>query len=182
MEARKFIPHYSVNDWKHWEGKWELIDGMPVSMSPTPSPIHQLVAANLTALFYNALQNCDKCKVYGPLDWVVDDDNVFEPDLLIVCEEPGTWEDGWLKKPPSLVAEILSPSTRKKDLTVKMNAYADSGIQYYLIVDPDNRTLLVHQIDSGAYAELYQGDGITLPFTFGPCFIEADLSKAWLKI
>lgn len=39
--ADKIIPTYTYNDWVHWEGKWELVEGSPIAMSPTPAPLHQ---------------------------------------------------------------------------------------------------------------------------------------------
>jgi len=47
----KILPHYTYQDYIQWEGKWELIDGIPHSMSPALTPQHQLIANNLGALF-----------------------------------------------------------------------------------------------------------------------------------
>lgn len=43
--AEKYIPLYTYNDWLYWEGRWELIEGHPVAMSPMPIPEHQRVAS-----------------------------------------------------------------------------------------------------------------------------------------
>ena len=45
--AQKILPHYTYEDWLHWEGRWELIEGHPIAMSPMPVPKHQKVAAAL---------------------------------------------------------------------------------------------------------------------------------------
>ena len=37
----KILPYYTYEDYCHWEGRWELIDGIPYAMSPAPNPIHQ---------------------------------------------------------------------------------------------------------------------------------------------
>lgn len=47
MSAVKLLPHYSYDDYCNWEGRWELIEGLPFAMSPTPSPRHQWVVANI---------------------------------------------------------------------------------------------------------------------------------------
>jgi hypothetical protein len=54
--ANKIIPHYTYEDWIHWEGSWELIEGHPIAMSPTPIPAHQRVAAELTTALTLALR------------------------------------------------------------------------------------------------------------------------------
>ena len=54
--AEKYIPHYTYSDWLHWEGRWELIEGHPIAMSPIPVPEHQRVAAELRTEFTLALR------------------------------------------------------------------------------------------------------------------------------
>lgn len=110
MSGYKLLPHYTYNEWKLWEGKWELIDGIPYAMGPSPVLKHQRVSAEMIYEFSAALKksNCTQCKVYDPIDYKITDDTILIPDILIVHDE--------IKKPyldfaPSLVVEILSPST-----------------------------------------------------------------------
>lgn len=42
---------------------------------------------------------------------------------------------------PPLTAEILSPSTRQRDLLYKRDIYEKLGVGTYLIADPDNRAV-----------------------------------------
>ncbi|NPA51584.1 MAG: Uma2 family endonuclease, partial [Aquificae bacterium] len=44
MILPKYLPHYTYEDYKNWEGRWELIDGVPYAMSPAPAPKHQIVS------------------------------------------------------------------------------------------------------------------------------------------
>lgn len=85
--AKKYIPHYTYDDWLHWKGRWELIEGHPIAMSPMPVPEHQRVAGELITEFTLALRKagCKDCKVYQPLDYKIAEDTIFEPDVLIVC-------------------------------------------------------------------------------------------------
>lgn len=73
----------------HWEGKWELIEGFPIAMSPTPIPSHQRVAAELRTEFVLALRKskCKNCRVYDPLDYKITDDTILVPDILTICGE-----------------------------------------------------------------------------------------------
>ncbi len=141
--AEKYRPFYTYNDYCQWEGRWELIEGMPYAMSPLPVPEHQNVSLNLSILFKEALKNCKECKVYLPLDWRISDDTVIQPDVLIVCKKI---EKKYLDFPPVLVVEVLSPSTAVKDRNVKMELYQSQQVKYYLIVDPQFKKIEIYQI------------------------------------
>ena len=117
--ADKYRPHYTYEDYCLWEGRWELIEGMPYAMSPAPNSRHQWIATELGAKFSQALKGCKKCKVYQPIDWKITDDTVVQPDLSIVCKPFNTII--YLDFPPSLVVEILSPSTAKRTGGKSMN-------------------------------------------------------------
>jgi Uma2 family endonuclease len=154
MPAVSYRPRYSVEDYLQWEGDWELWDGVPVAMSPAPGFFHQSIGGNLLFQIKTRLleESCpEPCEAVYETDWHIDRNTVVRPDLLVVCEKPG---GQWVEKRPELVAEILSPSTRQKDLVAKRDLYAANGVPFYLIVDPEDRNarLLVLQ-DGGGYRE-----------------------------
>jgi Uma2 family endonuclease len=147
--ADKYRPQFSYEDYLIWEGRWELIDGMPYAMSPAPAPNHQDININLAILFKNALkEKCDKCKAYIPIDWKISENTVVQPDLLIV---PKKVEKKYLDFTPSLVAEILSPSTAYKDRHEKFELYEQAGVKYYLIIDPQFKKIEVHELIKSKY-------------------------------
>ena len=147
--AEKYRPFYTYDEYCQWEGRWELIEGMPYAMSPLPVPEHQNVSGNLYTLFKLALwQNCKDCKVYLPLDWKISDDTVLQPDVLIVCKKI---EKKYLDFPPVLLVEVLSPSTAAKDRNVKMELYQLQQVKYYLIVDPQFKKIEIYQIQDKRY-------------------------------
>src|SRR5436305_12741794 len=84
--AVKILPHYTYEDYEQWEGRWELIDGVPYAMSPLPVPKHQRIAVGISAEFSAALKKCKRCTVYQPLDYKIKEDTIIQPDMLIVCE------------------------------------------------------------------------------------------------
>lgn len=175
--THKILPHYTYDDWLHWEGKWELIDGIPIAMSPAPVPLHQRVAGNLFVEFNAALKNtgCKKCKVYLPIDYRITDDTILEPDLLIVC---GKIEKKYLDFPPALVVEILSPSTALRDRNTKFDIYQQQGVKYYLIVDSAKQTVEVYEHSNGEY----QLKSVDNDFTFyleEGCAITTAFSEIW---
>ena len=147
--AEKYRPHYTYDDYCQWEGRWELIEGMPYAMSPLPVPEHQNVCGNLFILFKEALlRNCNKCKVYLPLDWKISDDTIVQPDILIVCKQI---EKKYLDFSPVLVIEVLSHSTAAKDRGEKMELYQFQKVKYYLIVDPQFKKIEVFQLLNNKY-------------------------------
>lgn len=171
----KIIPYYTYEDYKHWEGKWELIDGLPFAMAPSPVYNHQLIASNLLALFWNELKDCDKCGVLQPLDYIVKDDTVLQPDLLIVCD----LVKNYLDFPPDLVCEILSPSTVLKDRHTKYNIYQLQKIPYYIIISPVTEEVEVYILHEGRYELNQKGKGFEFEFELDSCKAAVDFSQIW---
>ena len=174
--AIKILPHYTYGDYEHWEGQWELIDGIPYAMSPAPVPKHQLIAGNLHGEFRQQLKTCSACKVYQPIDYVVTDDTILQPDMLIVCKPI-------LKKfldfPPVLVVEILSPVTATKDRISKFSIYQSQGIKYYLMVDPDLQEAEVYELTGSEYKMIAKGKDISYSFTLDMCTAIIDFKEIW---
>ena len=137
--APRYRPHYTVADYVLWEGDWELWNGTAVSMSPSPLAPHERAVARLVFQIEGALlsQGC-RCSTYAGLDWIVSDDTVVRPDVMVVCgDQPGRH----LERPPSLAIEVLSESTAEKDRTAKRTLYESAGIGHYLLVDPVAKTI-----------------------------------------
>jgi Uma2 family endonuclease len=73
------------------------------------------------------------------------------PDLMMVEEPP---PDGWVRTPPLLVVEVLSPSTRSEDMIRKAADYARGGAGQYWIVDPELRTIDAWRLVEGEWEQL----------------------------
>lgn len=175
--ANKIIPHYTYDDWVHWEGKWELIEGLPFAMSPTPVPSHQRAASEIRFAFMTALkkQGCKQCRAYDPLDYKISEDTILVPDILIVC---GEIKKKYLDFPPVLVVEILSPSTALKDRHTKYELYEQQGVKYYIIGDADKKVIEVYELTGKQYKILT--DSRTFDFVLaGDCSITTDLSNVF---
>lgn len=142
--APKYTPHYTYEDYLLWEGKWELIEGIPYAMSPAPSIKHQRITSELNFLFVQALKQCRHCKVYQPIDWKIKDDTVLQPDMLVICK-PVT-NNNYLDFPPTLTAEIISPSSSKTDRREKYEIYEEQAVKYYLLIDPAFKKLEVFEL------------------------------------
>nr|WP_320132871.1 Uma2 family endonuclease [uncultured Holophaga sp.] len=149
---------YTLEDWRTWEGRWELIDGIAYDMTPSPSYAHQKAATQLTAILFNALgQRKARCAggacevIAAPID-VFLPAGVFIPDLVVVCD-PAKISSRGIEGAPDLVVEILSPSTAGKDHSIKRWAYEAAGVPEYLIVDPDERLGILLYLVEGRYQE-----------------------------
>jgi Uma2 family endonuclease len=108
--AISILPHYTYDDYCKWEGRWEVINGIPYAMSPAPVPKHQWIASNIKYELKDALKRigCRNCKVYDFIDILINDDTIVQPDAVVVCKEI---TKPYLDFAASLVVEVLSPST-----------------------------------------------------------------------
>ena len=175
--ADKIIPHYTYDDWINWEGKWELIEGHPIAMSPAPVPPHQRASAELITELTLALRKskCKNCRVYDSIDYKISDDTILAPDVLIIC---GEVKKKYLDYPPSLVIEILSPSTALRDRHTKFQYYQQQGVKYYLIADVNRKCIDIYLIRDGDYA--LQEMNASYMFQFeDDCSITPDFSKVF---
>ena len=174
--AEKYRPYYTYEDYCQWEGRWELIEGMPYAMSPAPVPAHQSVSVLLSFEFVKALKSCKNCKLFQPLDWKIKEDTIVQPDLLIVCDKI---EKKFLDFPPALVVEILSPATASKDRGEKMELYHSQKVKYYLIVDPQFKKLEIYEFNEAQY-EPVSVNPETYHFTLHDnCTIDVNLLDIW---
>ncbi|MCF8461579.1 MAG: Uma2 family endonuclease [Flavobacteriales bacterium] len=172
-----YRPEHTYEDYLLWEGNWELIDGIPHAMSPAPTPKHQRIGGKLFTQLDNALSSCSNCEVSLPVDWKINYNTVIQPDLLVACFP--FLDKKFLDSSPALVIEILSPSTRTKDLTVKRDIYLDQGVKYYIIMDPVKDEYLVLELVDETYSEVAKGHDGTFSFQFDDCKAEVDFSRVW---
>lgn len=130
--------------------RYELLDGV-LLVSPAPRPVHQEVLGGLYLLLRGSLPA--HLKVYfAPVDVVLADDTVLQPDLLVAPREQFTQRD--LPGPPLLAVEVLSPSTRRFDLLLKRDRFQSAGVRSYWLVDPEIPSVTVLELQDGGYVEV----------------------------
>ncbi len=179
----KILPHYTVEDWEKWEGRWELIEGIPYAMAPMPTPKHQYISTKIATLLDRGLRECQRCVSLISVDWVVSEDTILEPDNLIVCSEDlerDLFSKKRLEITPAVVFEILSPSTREKDKIVKFQIYEREGVKYYVIVDPENQEVEIYELRNSKYtlSSKFKRDGM-FTFDLGDCSVTLNFSEVW---
>ncbi len=148
-----FVPLYTYADYEQWEGNWELINGHPHAISPSPLRKHQVISKKFIVAFDELLESdnsCKDCSVYFELDWIVSNDTIVRPDVMIVC---GEFKDDFLKFPPTLVVEILSKATSLKDRHVKHQLYEAQGVKFYILVNPDTQATEIFELVNGEYVQ-----------------------------
>ena len=130
--------------------QYELADGV-LLVTPAPRPRHQRVLGNLFILLRAAVP--DHLEVFmAPLDFQPTRRRSLQPDLLVVRrEDVGELN---IQRPLLLAVEVLSPSTRAKDLLLKRGLYEDSGVSSYWIVDPEEPSVVVLELRDGSYEEV----------------------------
>lgn len=160
------------------ERRIELIDGVIYDMG-APTYIHQMIAGQLYRKLYDYIdrQGGDCIPLQAPLDVQLDcnDKTVVQPDIMIVCSRD-KFKDGRIIGAPDFVAEILSESTKKKDLTIKLGKYTEAGVREYWIIDPDKKRILVYDLTLDADLSIH-GFHETVPVGIFQGLCEIDFAK-----
>lgn len=148
VSYEEFMEIYEKSDLR-----MEYINGEIVLLS-SPSTFHQDISGNMFVKLREYLKGKD-CKVfYAPFDvhfykLEIDTPDVMQPDLLIACDlEGNVTEKGRYMGTPTLCVEILSKSTRSKDMVDKLNTFMMSGVKEFWVVDPTKRIVLVYSFNS----------------------------------
>ena len=135
----------------------ELIDGVFYDMA-VPTTIHQGIGGFIhKQLLDFALERKGPCLPFmSPVDVQLDEDDktVVQPDVLIICDR-SKLQNGRVFGAPDFLVEVLSPSTRKKDMRLKLYKYANAGVREYWIVDPEKKTVVVYDLEHDAAPALY---------------------------
>lgn len=125
----------------------EKINGQEVLMSPRPATRHSRAAGRIYGIFFQFLRK-KRCEAFFEHEVHLDDENVFVPDVLIICDK-NKIKANWIDGVPDLVVEVLSPSTTINDRGIKKDVYERSGVKEYWIVDPSAKSIEVHYLKDG---------------------------------
>lgn len=143
----------------------EFIDG-EVYLQASPSVVHQRISRRLTTIFdlYFTNKSCEP--FIAPFDILLpvktSDSNKVIPDLSVICDKDGLTEKNFIGI-PTLIVEILSPSTAWIDISKKFSLYQINGVKEYWIISPKNKDIQVFTLNSdGYYGEpsTFYGDNI----------------------
>lgn len=160
---------------------FEILDGKLVK-EPSPNVLHQRVSRRLQRLLEDYFWEVDPAgEVFdAPLDVTFGDFNVVQPDIFYVSgKQEAIVEKNRIGGSPTLVVEVLSPSTGRKDRFRKMQIYQRAKVQHYWLVNPEDRTLECFSLHNDLYTLLISGmdeDVIAHPELPG---LVVDLKSLW---
>jgi prevent-host-death family protein len=153
--------------------RMELING-EIYLLASPNVGHQEIIGRLYLVF-NEYFNGKKCRVFlAPFDVHffkkdINEPDVMQPDLLAACDvEDTVTEKGRYMGTPALVIEILSGSTRNKDMIDKLNTYRLSGVREYWVIDPKQNQIMVYVFENFEIDrfKVFEKGGIARSFVF----------------
>ena len=136
----------------HRGRRYQLIEGELIEMAG-PNDAHQVFTGDLFVEVRTQTRalNIGEARI-APFDVALDEHNTFQPDLLFVSHARRHIFDGHgITGAPDVVVEVLSESTRQRDLAVKLPVYARNGVREMWVADLRARTVAK-----------YTGDGRTL--------------------
>ena len=123
--------------------KYELIRG-ELFVTPPPSVDHEELLAHLSGILSEYVKNHGLGRVYHPRAVIRFEGSEAEPDLMVRAVTSGVHGNAWEELPaPLLVIEVLSPTTRRRDLVNKREYYLDAGAGEYWVLDGERREIRV---------------------------------------
>lgn len=171
--------YYTIKDYLHWNGDWELLDGMPYAMAPSPSVSHQTVCLNMASEIKNVLGNksgsCDQCCTLMETDWQVSNDTVVRPDVMLICQAI----DETVMVTPEIIVEVVSASSTKRDEVMKFDLYQREGVQYYLLAYPEKRLAKIYLNEIGGFRKSGDYSNELVEFKIRNCSFSIDFSLIW---
>jgi len=152
MPLKKSDRKYTWEDYKTWPAgeRWEIIEGAPYCMSPAPSTTHQKIVLNI-ALKAGGFFEKHPCRLFiAPTDVALDEYNVVQPDIFVVCDL-GKIKERNVEGAPDMVIEVLSPATRLKDKREKKLLYERFGVREYCLINPDEEIVERYHLAGSRY-------------------------------
>ena len=176
--ALQFIEHYTYEDYKKWEGNWELINGIPYAMAPAPVKKHQLISGAILSQFFNQLEDCPYCDVLMEEDYKVNEDTILKPDVAVVCND---LNPNFISKAPEIVVEVISPSTAKRDEELKFSIYEEEKVKYYILIYPDELKAKIYIHTGEKFSKLGDFFEEIIEFNTSCGKIKLDLKKVFKR-
>ena len=156
----------------------ELIDGVIYNMA-SPALRHQSISGAIYRQLWNYVdsQGGDCIPFIAPTDVRLDRDErtMVVPDVFVICQpdDDRMDNDKYINGAPDLIIEVLSPSTRRKDMFTKLHKYEEAGVREYWIVDPNKEKVIVYIFGEESDVSLYGFDSeVPVGIYQGKCRID----------
>jgi Uma2 family endonuclease len=140
--------------------RYEIHEG-ELSVTPAPSPQHQMIIRNLFRLLDAHVKARGIGEVlFAPLDVMLGDTSIVQPDIVYL--DPGRLgaiSRRGIEGAPTLVIEVTSPSTTLIDRSTKPQLYARHGIPYFWLVDPEGQSVEIFVLGTQGYSLAHRASG-----------------------
>ncbi len=153
--------------------RYEIIDG-ELFVNPAPNVRHQRLVTFLLVHLYRYFEEHGGGEVFcSPVDVVFDDEDITQPDLLIVkSDRAAILEEKNIQGAPNIAIEVLSDSSRRKDEILKRKLYERAGVEEYWIVDPAIDLVKIYRRGAAGFERVAEisaetGGAITSPLLPG---------------
>jgi len=166
------IEYYTYEDYKNWEGDWELIDGIPLAMAPSPVKSHQLITTLISYQLLKKLFGCNKCEVMVEIDYKINEDTILKPDIVVTCKDDKN--EKYISVAPDIIVEVISPSTAKRDEKFKFEIYEAENVKYYILVYPQDKKAKIYKHNGEKYIKI--DDFTTQKYNFDELECEAEIN------
>jgi len=174
--ALAYLEYYTFKDHQHWQGDWELIEGMPYAMTPSPSVTHQAVIVNVVSQIKAEVDNnCHACYVLMETDWQISNDTIVRPDVMLVCKE---LEERVLVT-PDLIIEVVSLSSTKRDELIKFELYQREAVPLYILLYPQERRAKIYYNTSNGFKKMGDYSLHEVKLLLAECSLKLDFSSIW---
>lgn len=175
--AAIYKEYYTVVDYAQWQGDWELIDGMPYAMEPSPMFDHQYAVTKIASILNEELDACPTCFAAVEVDWQISDDTVVRPDALIVCKR-----EQRVMTTPEIIVEVVSQSSVRRDEQIKFERYEKEGVKYYALVYYEQKRMKVYQLIDHSFQKICDcvEEG-AFDLTIKACSVHFDTARLWKK-
>src|SRR4030042_1138434 len=132
--------------------RYELIEG-ELLRTPAPIPRHQRISRELEFELLRFVKANDLGEViYAPCDVYLDNENVVQPDILLISKERlSIIGEKNIQGAPDIVIEIISENTAYRDLVQKKKLYARFGVKEYWIVIPGEELVEIYTLKVNTY-------------------------------
>jgi len=171
--------YYTLEDYQNWEGNWELIEGMPYAMAPSPSVTHQTVSLNAATQIKSYINeknaDCSACHVLMETDWQISNHTIVRPDVMVVCQKL----DEKVIVTPELIIEVVSLSSTKRDELMKLEIYQREGVMYYILVYPEKHLAKIYHNKESGFKKLGDFSSGKMEFVIGECSFSINFDAVW---
>ena len=140
---------------------------------------HQKITNKIGRYLDEIFESCKKCQVLQPIDWKISEETIVQPDNSVICHTPE--HEAYITKAPKIIFEVLSKSTAKKDTGLKFDLYEKEGVEYYVIVNPDERLAKVYKRHEGRLIKMLDASDESFAFELAECGTTKafEFSKIW---